>query len=120
MTLDAGSFGGKRVLVTGGAGAIGSRLSKTLADMGALVTVIDDLSASQRWTVPDHPNVSFILGSVLDEQALRQAFASRPQFVYHLAALFANQNSVEHPETDLMVNGMGTLRVLEYSHLSGV
>ena len=120
MTVDAGFFDGRRVLVTGGAGAIGSTLSGTLAEMGAHVTIIDDLSASQRWTVPDHPNVSFVHGSVLDEQALRQAFSSRPQIVYHLAALFANQNSVDHPESDLMVNGMGTLRVLEYSHVSGV
>ena len=120
MTIDAGSFADAPVLVTGGAGAIGSTLSRALAGMGARVTIIDDLSASQRWTVPDHPNVSFIHGSVLDEQALRHAFASRPRFVYHLAALFANQNSVDHPETDLMVNGMGTLRVLEYSCVSGV
>jgi len=43
-----------------------------------------------------------------------------PDIVYHLAAHFANQNSVDNPETDLMVNGMGILRVLQYSHLVGV
>jgi nucleoside-diphosphate-sugar epimerase len=40
--------------------------------------------------------------------------------VYHLAAHFANQNSVDNPETDLLVNGMGTLKVLEHAHLVGV
>ncbi|MDA1258858.1 MAG: NAD-dependent epimerase/dehydratase family protein [Chloroflexi bacterium] len=120
MTLDTDYLAGKRVLVTGGAGAIGSTLVGTLARLDSKVTIIDDLSASQRWTVPEHPNVDFIEGSILDEQALRQAFSSRPEFVYHLAALFANQNSVDHPETDLMVNGMGTLRVLEFANVAGV
>jgi nucleoside-diphosphate-sugar epimerase len=50
---------------------------------------------------------------------MRQAFFEGPSLVYHLAALFANQNSIEHPETDLMVNGMGTLKVLQYSKMVG-
>ena len=40
--------------------------------------------------------------------------------MYHLAAHFANQNSVDNPETNLMVNGMGTLKVLEHAHMVGV
>src|SRR3990170_2324070 len=43
-----------------------------------------------------------------------------PEMVFHLAAFFANQNSVGHPEHDLTVNGMGTLRLLEYSVFTGV
>ncbi|MFH0904935.1 MAG: NAD-dependent epimerase/dehydratase family protein, partial [Methanobacteriota archaeon] len=39
---------------------------------------------------------------------------------FHLAAHFANQNSVDNPETDLMINGIGTLKVLQYAHLAGV
>jgi UDP-glucose 4-epimerase len=69
--------------------------------------------------VPDRPNVQFIEGSILDEQTMRQAFFEGPELVYHLAALFANQNSIEHPEDDLLVNGMGTLKVLQYSKLVG-
>jgi nucleoside-diphosphate-sugar epimerase len=40
--------------------------------------------------------------------------------VFHLAAHFANQNSIDNPETDLMVNGMGILKVLEFAHLTDV
>ena len=40
--------------------------------------------------------------------------------VFYLAAFFANQNSVDHPEHDLTVNGMGALRLLEYSVFTGV
>ncbi len=108
------------VLVTGGAGAIGSNLTRTLAEAGAKVIVLDDLSSSERWNVPSVPGVMLVEGDVLDEVKLKRVFFERPKIVYHLAAFFANQNSVDHPERDLMVNGMGTLRLLEYSTLAGV
>lgn len=114
------SFRGKTVLVTGGAGAIGSNLTKTLATLGARVLVLDNLSSSERWNVPSMEGVMFIEGDILDEIKLKRVFFERPQIVYHLAAFFANQNSVDHPESDLQVNGMGTLRLLEYSVLTGV
>jgi UDP-glucose 4-epimerase len=114
-----GAFANAAVLVTGGAGAIGSNLCRRLAELGARVVVLDDLSSAERWNVPSLPGVLFVQGSVLDEVALKRVFFERPRIVYHLAAFFANQNSLDHPETDLMVNGLGTLRVLEYTTLSG-
>ncbi len=51
---------------------------------------------------------------------MKRAFTFKPDYVFHLAAHFANQNSVEHPETDLLVNGLGTLRTLECSRLADV
>ena len=110
----------KRVLVTGGAGAVGSNLSQTLADLGALVIILDDLSSAESWNIPSHPNVLFVRNDILNEVALKRVLLERPQIVFHLAAFFANQNSVDHPETDLMVNGLGTLRLLQYSQLSGI
>jgi nucleoside-diphosphate-sugar epimerase len=64
--------------------------------------------------------VLFVEGDILDEVKLKRVFFERPQIVFHLAAFFANQNSVDHPERDLMVNGLGTLRLLEYSVFTGV
>lgn len=114
-------FNGKTVLVTGGAGAIGSNLVKTLSRLDTKkIIILDDLSSSYEWNIPISPKVAFIKGSVLDNEKLRWAFKEKPAIVYHLAAHFANQNSVDNPETDLMVNGMGTLKVLEHSHLVGV
>lgn len=110
----------KTVLVTGGAGAIGSNLTRALAERGAKVVVLDDLSSSSRWNVPSLPQVLFVEGSILNEVLLKRVFFERPQIVFHLAAFFANQNSVDHPEHDLTVSGMGTLRLLEYATLSGV
>jgi len=110
----------KTVLITGGAGAIGSNLTQALIDLGAKGIILDDLSSGQIWNVPSSPNVLFVKGSVLDEVMLKRVFFEDPDIVFHLAAFFANQNSVDHPERDLMVNGMGTLRMLEYSALQGV
>ena len=115
------SYAGKRVLVTGGAGCIGSNLVRVLLGVGVeRVVVLDDLSASFEWNLPKDPRVVFVKGSILDEERLRRAFGFRPHYVFHLAAHFANQNSVDHPETDLMVNGLGTLKVLQYAYLTSV
>jgi nucleoside-diphosphate-sugar epimerase len=111
----------KRILVTGGSGAIGSNLVRALlASEPERVIVIDDLSSGFKWLLPEDPRLVFVQGSILDEEKLRYAFSFKPHIVFHLAAHFANQNSVEHPETDLMVNGLGTLRILQYSHMAGV
>jgi UDP-glucose 4-epimerase len=110
----------KTVLVTGGAGAIGSNLARALAERGSKVIVMDDLSSAERWNVPSLPNILFVEGDIQDEIKVKRVFFERPRVVFHLAAFFANQNSVDHPEKDLAVNGMGTLRLLEYSVLTGV
>jgi len=111
----------KKVLVTGGAGAIGCNLTKSLSELEAkLVIVLDDLSASGEWNIPSRPNVLFVRGDVTDDIALKRVFSEEPEYVFHLAAFFANQNSVDYPEKDLLVNGLGTLKLLEYSHLAGV
>ncbi len=120
MTSYKDSYKGRTVLVTGGAGAIGSNLTRTLAELGAQVIILDDLSSAERWNVPSLPGVMFVEGDVLDEIKLKRVFFDRPSVIFHLAAFFANQNSLDHPEKDLMVNGMGTLRLLEYSVFTGV
>lgn len=111
-------YKGEKILVTGGAGAIGTNLTRALAEVGAeMVIVLDDLSSSERWNVPSLPNVLFVEGGILDEEKLKRVFFEEPKYVFHLAAFFANQNSLDHPEKDLLVNGLGTLKVLRYSQL---
>jgi UDP-glucose 4-epimerase len=114
-------YQGKNILVTGGAGCVGSNLTRALIQAAAAkITVLDDLSAAEKWNIPVSPDVVFIEGSILDEEMVKRAFSLKPDFVFHLAAHFANQNSVDNPETDLMVNGLGTLNILQYSYLTGV
>ena len=114
------AYAEKTILVTGGAGAIGGNLVAALVRAGAKeVIVLDDLSAGFAWVLPDDPAVTLRVGSVVDAGLLDEVFAAKPDVVFHLAALFANQNSVDHPELDLRVNGLGTLRVLEHARDSG-
>jgi len=114
-------YEGKKVLVTGGAGCIGSNLVRGLIRANAKrIAVLDDLSSSFAWNMPRHKSVTFFQGSVLNDDMLREVFSEKPDFVFHLAALFANQNSIDHPETDLLVNGLGTLKLLQQSHLAKV
>lgn len=111
----------KIILVTGGAGAIGVNLVKALSEAGVkLVIILDDLSASFRWNIPSLPNVMFVKGDVTDDIYLKRVFKEKPEIIFHLAAFFANQNSVDYPEKDLQVNGLGALKILEYSKLTQI
>ncbi len=95
----------KVVLVTGGAGAIGSNLTRALAEAEAkCVIVLDDLSSSFNWNIPLMPNVMFVEGDVADDIVLKRILSERPEIVFHLAAFFANQNSVDYPEKDIRTN----------------
>ena len=111
----------KTVLITGGAGCIGSNLSRRIAELNAeKVIILDNLSSAYTWNIPTNNNIEFIKGDILDDAALKRVFKEKPDYVFHLAAHFANQNSVDNPEKDLMVNGIGILKVLEYANLIGV
>lgn len=121
MAEQRSHYAGKRILVTGGAGAIGSRLVRELcAADAALVMVLDDLSSGYRWNLPAAKNMMFVHGSVTDEIKLKRVFFEAPEIIFHLAAFFANQNSIDHPESDLHTNGFGTLRLLEYAQLAKI
>lgn len=111
-------YKGKRILITGGAGAIGSNLARTIAALEAqMVIILDNMSAAYTWNIPSLPNVLFVKGSVTDEVDLKRVFALKPDAVFHLAAFFANQNSVDFPQHDLITNGLGTLLVYQYAQM---
>jgi nucleoside-diphosphate-sugar epimerase len=101
----------KNFVVTGGAGAIGSQLVRRLLREGAeRVLVVDDLSSGYRWLLPEDSRVELV------EQDVAMLANGTPRVesptVFHLAAFFANQNSVDHPLDDLHTNGEGTLAAL--------
>ena len=110
----------KRVVVTGGAGAIGSILTKELVKLGSFVVVVDDLSSGNKWNLPQNAsNLLFIEGDIADDIMLKRIFNEEPNVIFHLAAFFANQNSVDYPEKDLNTNGFGILKLLEYAKIYG-
>lgn len=111
----------KIILVTGGAGAIGVNLVKDLSEIGAkLVIILDDLSASFKWNISSASNIIFVEGDVTSDIDLKRVLNEKPEIIFHLAAFFANQNSVDYPEKDLWTNGFGILKLLEYSKLAKV
>ena len=109
------------ILITGGAGAVGGNLCRKLSLLGAKkIIILDNLSSSYEWNIPKIQEIMFIKGDILDDAILKRVFKEKPMYIFHLAAHFANQNSVDNPEKDLMINGLGILKVLQYSQLIGV
>ena len=106
------------VLVTGGAGYIGSHVVLDLLDSGHKVTVLDDLSLGFEKNVD--VRAEFIKGSILSEQDLKTAFSSEPSAVVHLAAWKAAGESMVNPEKYSTNNIMGTLKLLMAMVDSGV
>ncbi len=66
-------YEGKIVLVTSGAGCIGTNLCKKLSELGAeKVEILDDLSSAYEWNIPRANNISFVNGSILDDEMLKR------------------------------------------------
>lgn len=106
-------------IVTGGSGAIGTRLVQRLLDLGApKVTVVDDLSSGYEWLLPRDERVEFIKSDVCDFFDLN--ISGKDAYLFHLAAFFANQNSVDYPLKDLHTNGKGILTALMWSEKQGI
>ncbi len=104
-------FDGARCLVTGGAGFIGSNLTRALLAAGAEVTVLDDFATGRREHLPE------AMGLTIVEEDLRTtsrlpALLTRCDFVFHLAAQVGNVKSMNEPEADAATNILGTVRLL--------
>ena len=112
-------FAGRRVLITGGAGFIGSHLAEALVRLEAQVVVLDDLSGGSRENPSAFPPVEFVEGSILDRDVLARCVRGC-QYVFHQAALGSVPRSVEQPRLYNDVNTVGTLNVLEASRAAKV
>lgn len=111
-----------KVLVTGGAGFIGSHLVDALVARGDRVVVLDDLSTGRRENLADplrRGGVDLRVGSVADRAAVRDAVAGC-EVVFHLAAVASVQRTIEAPLETGAVNLGGTLEVLEAARATGV
>lgn len=99
----------KRILITGGAGFIGSHLARRFSEQSE-VTVLDDLRSGYARNL-EGVRCRFLQGSILDEAALRQAVAGAEE-IYHLAAMISVPESVAKPAECAELNTEGTRRVL--------
>lgn len=108
-----------RVLVTGGAGFIGSHSVEALLSAGADVAVLDDLSNGKRGNLPVHEKLNFLQGDIRDPSAVNEAMLGATH-VLHLAAQVSVQASVADPMNSCHNNVVGFLNVLEAAKAQGV
>ena len=107
------SFKGKRVLVVGGAGFVGSNLVKAILDQDPQrILIIDNLLSSEQFNIPDSPHVEFIKGSITDDGMLL-GIKDDLDYVFHLATFHGNQNSIYDPLADHENNTLTTLKLFE-------
>jgi UDP-glucose 4-epimerase len=102
---------GKSILVTGGAGFIGSHLCKKLCGLASNLTIYDNLSSGKVENVKHLPKVHFVKADILDLKKLRSQ--EKTDLIYHLAAQVVVPYSMENPVEDFETNARGTLNILE-------
>lgn len=115
----------KRILVTGGAGLIGSHVAEYYAKKGEEVVILDNLMRSQLFSYPKesveynwnylarYDNVTRIKGDVRNEEEVIKAIGKGVDLVVHTAAQPGVPSSVRMPKDDFQINAFGTLNVLE-------
>lgn len=108
-----------RVLVTGGAGFIGSHIVDALIERGDTVSIVDNLCGGSPANV--NPEARLYDVDLNDAHALAQAFAdAKPEVVSHHAAQVSVRNSMANPTNDAQVNIIGSLNVLQACAQQGV
>ncbi len=112
-------WNGKHVLVTGGAGFIGSHVVDHLLSRGAAVTVYDNFSTGRRAFVPPRPRLTVVEGDLLDSPKLDGAMRG-VDFVMHLAANADIKENLREPRKCIEQNVVATQNVLEAMRAAGV
>ncbi|MDB4189532.1 NAD(P)-dependent oxidoreductase [Candidatus Pelagibacter sp.] len=99
-----------KILVTGGAGFIGSYLIKNLIDKKHKILSVDNLCAIG--AIPYiHPKSKFIKGDISDKKVLKNIKKWKPEVIYHLAAQSGGETAYDDPKKDYLINGFGTYQI---------
>jgi UDP-glucose 4-epimerase len=107
------SFAGRRLLVTGGAGFVGSNLVRMVLDRGAEhVHIVDNLLSAVRENVPVRNEVRFTEASITNDTVLG-ALRDEYDYVFHLSTYHGNQSSIHDPLADHANNTLTTLKLYE-------
>ena len=116
MTLDTNAFNGKEVLITGGAGFIGSSLAHALVGLEAKITIVDamlPLYGGNMFNLEGiRDKIKFISGDIRDKNLMAEVVAGQ-DYIFNLAAQVSYIDSKNEPFLDLDINCLGHLTVLE-------
>ena len=113
-------LGGKKILVTGGAGFVGSHIVESLVAQGARVIVFDNISSGKIENLKAvEDDVEVIRGNILDYKSLLEAYRG-VDIISHQAAQLEIFNGIDNPSEDLKINTIGTLNVLNAARESKV
>jgi len=114
-----------RVVVTGGAGMIGSHIAEHFSAQGARVVALDNLSRLRQLGYPlsrqhlawgalrQYPNAKRLVGDIRRRSDLRSALSPGADLIVHAAGQVGVQESYRHPQSDCNINTLGTVRLLE-------
>ena len=108
----------QRIIVTGGAGFIGSHVADALVSDGHQVAVIDDLSSGKKENVPE--GVELVAADIRSKEAATFVSDFKPETLYHLAAQMDVRKSVYDPSFDADVNIRGALNLIESGRRAGL
>lgn len=100
-----------KILITGGAGFIGSNLAEALLNKGHKVAIIDDLSTGKKENVPEE--AVFYNVDILSSEILEVLRKEEPEVVFHLAAQIDLRKAVENPSKDAQINILGSLNLIQ-------
>ena len=102
-----------RILITGGAGFIGSTIAEKLLERGDTVYVIDNFSTGRRDNLPKHANLTLVEDSIANKDIVTAAFkAFKPEIVVHAAAAYKDPNAWQE---DVLTNILGTVHIVQAS-----
>lgn len=108
------SFAQKKILIVGGAGFVGTELTKQiLAAEAAQIIIVDNLLSSEITQVPESPRIQFIQGSIT-EDAILYALPNDLDYVFHLATYHGNQSSIDDPIKDHENNTYTSLKLFNH------
>lgn len=110
-----------KILITGGAGFIGSSLAQTLSEASSnQIIIVDNLSTGYLYNIPISPNVVFINGSVNDNSFMRSVFLRHKfNFVFHYAALVGVERTQSNP-INVLSDAEGFTNIFQLSAITGV
>jgi len=113
--MENNSFENSKVLIVGGAGFVGSNLTKTILNnnKNVNVVVVDNLLSAEKEHLPTDNRLQFLKGSISDDETLKR-IEDEYDYIFHVATYHGNQSSIHNPLADHQNNTLTTLKLFDW------